>query len=67
MLSASDDPMLEAPVIPPQAGDNPHLSLVQTEHGGHVGFVSGRLYAPRFWGESQMLAFFDAVNAAQPK
>lgn len=67
LLSASDDPMLESPVIPPEAANNPHLSIVLTERGGHVGFVSGRLHAPRFWGEVQVLAFFDAVNAAQPK
>ncbi len=67
LLSASDDPMLASPVIPPQAADNPNLSVVQTERGGHVGFVSGRMHAPHFWGEAQVLAFFDAVNAAQPK
>jgi predicted alpha/beta-fold hydrolase len=67
LLSASDDPMLEEPVIPPSAASNPRLSIVLTERGGHVGFVSGRLHAPRFWGEAQVLAFFDAVLAAQPK
>lgn len=67
LLSASDDPMLQSPVIPPQASDNPHLSIVLTERGGHVGFVSGRMHAPHFWGDAQVLAFFDAVNAAQPK
>jgi len=67
LLSATDDPMLQPPVIPPQAADNPHLSIVLTERGGHVGFVSGRMHAPHFWGEAQVLAFFDAVNAAQPK
>jgi len=67
LLSASDDPMLQPPVIPPQAADNPHLNIVLTERGGHVGFVSGRMHAPHFWGEAQVLAFFDAVNAAQPK
>lgn len=67
LLSSSDDPMLQPPVIPPQAADNPHLSIVLTERGGHVGFVSGRMHAPHFWGEAQVLAFFDAVNAAQPK
>jgi predicted alpha/beta-fold hydrolase len=67
LLSASDDPMLEDPVIPPQAASNPHLSIVLTERGGHVGFVSGRVHSPRFWGDALMLAFFDAVGAAQPK
>ncbi|MFL5343171.1 MAG: hydrolase [Hyalangium sp.] len=67
LLSASDDPMLVAPVIPPEAANNPNLTLVLTERGGHVGFVSGRVHSPRFWGDAQILAFFDAVRAAQPK
>jgi predicted alpha/beta-fold hydrolase len=67
LLSSGDDPMLQEPVIPPEATHNPRLSVVLTSRGGHVGFVSGRLHAPRFWGEAQMLAFFDAVLAAQPK
>lgn len=65
LLSASDDPMLQSPVIPPQAADNPNLSVVLTERGGHVGFVSGRMHAPHFWGEAQALAFFDAVEQAR--
>ncbi len=67
LLSANDDPMLVAPVIPPEASKNPHLTVLLTEQGGHVGFVSGRLHSPRFWGDAQVLAFFDSVKAAQPK
>lgn len=66
LLSAADDPMLEAPVIPPAAATNPHLSVVVTEHGGHVGFVGGQVHRPHFWAEAQVLAFFDAV-LSQPR
>ncbi|NPC75970.1 hydrolase [Corallococcus exiguus] len=61
LLSSADDPMLEAPVIPPSARDNPFLSVVLTEQGGHVGFVAGRVHRPYFWAEAQALAFFDRV------
>ncbi|MDC0710126.1 hydrolase [Stigmatella sp. ncwal1] len=68
LLSASDDPMLQAPVIPLDAADNPLLSPVLTEYGGHVGFVSGHWRAPHFWGEAQVLAFFDTfAQGAHPK
>jgi hypothetical protein len=68
LLSAMDDPMLSPPVIPPEAADNPHLSILLTERGGHVGFVAGSVHAPFFWGEAQMLRFLAAVHAgAQPK
>lgn len=58
LISAADDPMLESPVVPPQAKDNPHLSIVETPHGGHVGFVAGHVHRPRFWAEEQALDFF---------
>jgi len=66
LLSAADDPMLDAPVIPTGAADNPLLSIVLTEHGGHVGFVGGQPHRPQFWAEEQVLAFFDTVRA-QPR
>lgn len=58
LLSAADDPMLESPVIPPSATDNPRLSVVLTERGGHVGFVGGHVHRPHFWAEAQVLEFF---------
>ncbi|MCP3145337.1 hydrolase [Pyxidicoccus xibeiensis] len=63
LLSAADDPMLESPVIPPAATQNPLLSVVVTERGGHVGFVAGRVHRPHFWAEAQVLEFFGAVRA----
>ncbi|MCY1035191.1 hydrolase [Corallococcus sp. BB11-1] len=66
LLSAADDPMLEAPVIPPSARGNPFLSVVLTEHGGHVGFVAGSLGRPSFWAENQALVFFERVLAERP-
>lgn len=71
LLSSEDDPMLQAPVIPPAASDNPHLHVLLTRQGGHVGFVAGKPHRPYFWGEAQMLRFLDDVRsgalAAQPK
>ena len=66
LLSAADDPMLETPVIPAAARDNPFLSVVLTEHGGHVGFVAGSLHRPSFWAEDQALRFFELVLAERP-
>jgi predicted alpha/beta-fold hydrolase len=63
LLSAMDDPMLEAPVIPAGAHDNPLLSVVLTEFGGHVGFVSRHAWRPCFWAEAQALAFFETQLA----
>lgn len=63
LLGAEDDPIVPAPGgIPRTATDNPHLTVVRTAHGGHVGFVTGRLHAPRFWAEDQALAYLAQVD-----
>ena len=61
LLSAADDPMMNVPVIPPNAQDNPLLSVVLTERGGHVGFVAGHAHRPHFWADDQVLEFFATV------
>lgn len=44
----------------PQSGhENPAISVLQTKHGGHVGFVTESLGQPRSWAETQALAFLD--------
>jgi predicted alpha/beta-fold hydrolase len=62
LLSAEDDPIVPpAGSIPPAAADNPHLTVLRTPHGGHVGFVGGSVRAPRFWAEAQALHFLSGV------
>ncbi|WP_257448369.1 YheT family hydrolase [Archangium lipolyticum] len=63
LLSAKDDPMIPAATHPRDVSANPHLHLVVTEHGGHVGFVASNAFSPSFWGEAQMLAFLSSRNA----
>ncbi|HSP78906.1 MAG TPA: alpha/beta fold hydrolase, partial [Myxococcaceae bacterium] len=50
LLSAQDDPMIPASTLPRDVSGNPHLELVITEHGGHVGFVAASPLRPSFWG-----------------
>ena len=49
--------MVPAPGIPNDAAQNPRLTVLQTDQGGHVGFVGGQLHAPHFWAEEQVLLF----------
>lgn len=59
LLSAEDDPIIPAASIPraDDVAQNPHLHRVVTARGGHVGFIAGSALLPRFWAESQVLAF----------
>ena len=65
LLSATDDPFLPPAVLDrvrDAAARNPRLTLEITARGGHVGFVEGPVpWRARYYAESRMFRFFDAV------
>ena len=68
LINAKDDPFLPAESIPIQAvADNPFLHGEFPEHGGHLGFLSGRRpWAPVNWAEERAAQFLaDQLPPAQ--
>ncbi len=63
LISADDDPLAPSSLLPAAGRENPHVQLLTTAHGGHVGFVDGSIAAPRFWAEEQALAFLDGFDS----
>jgi predicted alpha/beta-fold hydrolase len=65
LLSAVDDPFLPADVLEQVrdvARTNPRLQLEFTEHGGHVGFIGGRLpWRPFYYAEWRACEFLSAA------
>ncbi len=58
LLHAVDDPFLPADAIPREAADgSPALTLSLEEGGGHVGFLEGTPWAPRFWADEATADF----------
>lgn len=58
LIHALDDPFLPAHAVPTAAiGANPSLDGRIVAQGGHVGFVEGTPWAPRFWAERAAAAF----------
>ncbi len=61
LLHAEDDPFLPTPALPRDAiARNPFLVPVITPRGGHVGFIGGPPWAPRFWAEAEAARFLAA-------
>lgn len=54
IIHAKDDPFMTPEVIPPLADLPPGVEYQLTEHGGHVGFVSGSLRNPQMWLEQRI-------------
>ena len=58
LLQSRDDPFLPESALPEATiRKNPQLVAGITERGGHVGFVEGPPWAPRFWAEEEGARF----------
>ncbi len=55
LLSAEDDPFIPANTIARTA--NPQVTLEVTQKGGHLGFIEGPWYRPRFYAERRAVEF----------
>jgi hypothetical protein len=62
LVQSRDDPFLPPGAIPEAAMvANPLLSPALTPRGGHVGFVEGAPWRPRFWGDEEAARFLAEV------
>ncbi|MFO0598046.1 MAG: alpha/beta fold hydrolase [Myxococcaceae bacterium] len=59
LLLSSRDDELARPSIPPGTEANAALDVLLTTHGGHVGFVGGSVFRPRFWAEERVFAWLE--------
>lgn len=56
-IQAKDDPFMNESVIPTFTLPS-HIHYCLTEHGGHVGFVSGNWRQPHYWLEESLPAYY---------
>ncbi|MGZ6126041.1 MAG: YheT family hydrolase [Myxococcales bacterium] len=55
LLSAADDPFIPAQCIP--RTENPSVTVEISRNGGHLGFIEGPLWRPRFYAERRAIDF----------
>jgi predicted alpha/beta-fold hydrolase len=62
LISAKDDPLVPFEIYGhPAFQSNPALTLLATEHGGHLGFLARR--KPRFWIDGTVLDWIDSIES----
>ncbi|MGI8958774.1 MAG: YheT family hydrolase [Bryobacteraceae bacterium] len=65
VICSKDDPLVPFTVYnQPAFRMNPALTLLATEHGGHLGFLSRR--PPRFWLDGVALDWIGAISSSSP-
>lgn len=63
MIQAKDDPLIPFSTFNhPAFTQNPHLTLLTPDHGGHLGFLARR--RPRFWLDETLLEFIERVASS---
>jgi predicted alpha/beta-fold hydrolase len=66
LIHSLDDPFLPAESVPRRhMTGNGNFTTLLTERGGHVGFLEGSPFGPRFWGEDVGADFLAQVLAAR--
>jgi len=58
IIHALDDPFMDERVIPKKEELSSFVELELSQHGGHVGFVSGSLFKPNYWLEARIIQYF---------
>ena len=61
IIHSIDDPFMTPAVIPHENELSDSVRLELSEQGGHVGFISGRLWNPRFWLEERIPQYFSSI------
>jgi len=58
LIQAIDDPLMTSEVLPEHKELSPHVQMELTQHGGHVGFISGLIpFKPQYWLEQRIPEF----------
>jgi predicted alpha/beta-fold hydrolase len=57
IIHASDDPFMTEKILPTKDEISTNIILEVYPNGGHVGFVSGTLFKPKYWLEERIVEF----------
>lgn len=58
IIHALDDPFMSPKILPSKEEVSSSVTLEVSENGGHVGFVNGSIFKPRYWLEDRVIEFF---------
>ncbi|NRA21993.1 MAG: hydrolase [Oceanospirillaceae bacterium] len=58
IIQALDDPFMSGNILPKASQLPANISLEVTENGGHLGFISGNIFKPKYWLEQRISDYF---------
>ena len=58
IIHSNDDPFMSTEMLPNNEELSSYVNLELSDHGGHVGFIEGSFFQPKYWLESRVLNYF---------
>ncbi|EPJ51851.1 MAG: hydrolase, alpha/beta fold family [Osedax symbiont Rs2] len=62
IIQALDDPFMTSAVLPVAEQFPATVKLEVQQHGGHLGFISGKLWRPQYWLEPRIIDYFSSCQ-----
>ena len=67
IIHAKDDPFMREDVIPNETEVSKYVELEITKKGGHVGFIGGNVFKPKYWLEERIIEFLESKEKETDK
>jgi len=61
IIHSHDDPFMHKDILPAKEELSKNVTLEVSKHGGHVGFIEGSFFKPKYWIEKRIIDFFTEV------
>jgi len=61
IIHALDDPFMTEEILPNPTALSASIRLETFAHGGHVGFVEGSIFKPKYWLETRILDYYKEI------
>lgn len=62
VLHAKDDPFMSPDIVPTAEQISPAVTIELSEKGGHVGFLHGPVWRPRFWVNERIAVLLSSLS-----
>lgn len=62
VLHAKDDPFMSPDIVPQAEQISPAVTIELSERGGHVGFLQGSFWRPKFWVNERIASLLNSLK-----
>lgn len=63
IIYSLDDPFMTPKILPKKSEVSKRVKLEIHRYGGHVGFISGNIFTPKYWLEDRIINYFEQFKS----